>query len=149
MEVNKYDVLIPHLHICARASPRHLHEHLYASVSVRMHHFHMSMNIHMFVHVKRIAIRPLWLVFEKLLRKQAPRKARRMTQWMTRRICDWYARCSPCYSPRPSNECVNSVSDKPCPKLQKQKVRSHDIWVELLSLNTYRGIEMLVWWQVW
>ncbi len=43
--------VIRHLHIRARASPRHLHEHLYASVSVRMNCFHMCTNIHMFVHV--------------------------------------------------------------------------------------------------
>ncbi len=43
--------LIPHLHICARASPRHLHEHLYSSVSMRMNCFHMRPNIYMFVHI--------------------------------------------------------------------------------------------------
>ncbi len=36
--------------------PRHLHEHSYASVSVRKSCFHMRMNIHMFVHITRIAI---------------------------------------------------------------------------------------------
>ncbi len=43
--------LIPHLHIRACAPPRHLHEHLYASVSVWMNCLHMCTNIHMFVHV--------------------------------------------------------------------------------------------------
>ncbi len=46
--------LIPHLHIRARASLRHLQEHSYASVSVRMNCFHMRTNIHMFVHVSRM-----------------------------------------------------------------------------------------------
>ncbi len=54
-----HENVIPHLHIRARASPRHLHKHLYASVAVRMNHFHMHTNIHMFVHVTRIVIHPL------------------------------------------------------------------------------------------
>ncbi len=95
----------PHLHICARASPHHLHEHLYASVSVRKSCFHMRMNIHMFVHIMWITICPLWLMFEKPLPERALRMARRMTQQITRRICDWYAR----HSPRHSCEFVNAA----------------------------------------
>ncbi len=43
--------VIPHLHIHARVSPRHMHEHSYASVSVRMNCFHTCTNIHIFVHI--------------------------------------------------------------------------------------------------
>ncbi len=97
---------IPHLPIWARALPSHLHEHSYTSVSVGMTCFHMRMNIHMFVHVMRIAICPLWLVFKKPLREQAVQMAKRMTK----QICHWYPRRSPCYSPRHSRECVNVAS---------------------------------------
>ncbi len=83
--------------------PRHLHEHSYASVSVQKSCFHMHKNIHMFVHIMQIAIRPLWLVFEKPLPERAPQMAWRMTQQMTRWICDWYAR----HLTRYSCECVN------------------------------------------
>ncbi len=42
----------------------------------------------------------------KPLREQVPRMVRQMTQRMTRRICDSYAR----HSPRHSYECVNALS---------------------------------------
>ncbi len=92
----KVVIFIPHLHICARTSPRHLHEHLYASVSLRKNCFHTRRNIH----ITQIAICPLWLVFEKPLPERAPR--------MVRRICDWYAR----HSPPHSRICVNAALHK-------------------------------------
>ncbi len=44
--------------------------------------------------------KPLW--------DRAPRMARRMTQQMTRRICDWYTGRSPRYS----RKCVNAVLEE-------------------------------------
>ncbi len=60
--------------LCVKQLFSHAYEHSY---------------VRMFVHIMRITIRPLRLVFEKPLPGQVPRMSRRMMQQMTRRICDW------------------------------------------------------------
>ncbi len=47
------DVIL-HLHVRARASPYHLHEHLHAFVYVRMNCSHIRTNLHMFIHITRM-----------------------------------------------------------------------------------------------
>ncbi len=91
----------PHLHTRARASPlaqpfaclclcaNDEFSHVYEHSHVRTH----KVNCHS-SHLTRIW-KSLWV--------RAPQMARRITQKMTRRICDWYAR----HLPRYSSECVN------------------------------------------
>ncbi len=97
-----------------------------------MNCFYMRTNIHIFVHVNTNEPFSPFVPFDSCWKTASRASAANdatndgANMWlvrssfaslftspfgMTRRICDWYAHHSPCYSPHHLRECVNAVLD--------------------------------------